>query len=473
MKATVPGGKPKKKKWIKPKAKANPRPVERRSALPPAGLESASVFGPAAASASSRNSLSIYMILGIAASVLFLSTAVVSIQGMLFRGITGDTSGEVRAQVVATATSGNLRADQTGIRAPSPPIEFSLADPLPTPMAVAASLPQKTVLPATLDPLPDVSPTFAPARPFLAPGTASSPAPPPDPSSPPPLPTPPPTMPPQPPSRPPPPPPSPSELERIRSLPEATRCPEEIAAGTKRKTVEKAGVQVSYDAISQQDLMWFWRGYAKWEEQTFKVFKRFAPDKVVLDIGAWIGPTVLWQAQVARSVISLEPTQAAFRGLCANIAVNEPAVAGRITALNAALDAEDRMVEITNRGDSMDRYLSEARISVRALTIQTLRAQVPQVEEVGFVKIDTEGYERVIVPALKDFLIEKKPAAYVSLHPMFISQTEVRHVVDVLVSIFPYLYEADMVTRFNTKRESYGGGDHGGVDVVCTWTELS
>jgi len=142
--------------------------------------------------------------------------------------------------------------------------------------------------------------------------------------------------------------------------------------------------------------------------------------------------------------------------------------------MNAAMDAKDGTAVITNNGDSQDRLPRRMHAShiVRTVSIETLRKEQPILENVGFVKIDTEGYERVIVPALESFLREKKPAVYISLHPMYLSHEVVQGVVDKLTQIFPYLYEVDMQTPFNGKRSSYRGGDHGGTDVVCTWTPL-
>jgi len=57
---------------------------------------------------------------------------------------------------------------------------------------------------------------------------------------------------------------------------------------------------------------WFWKLYKDWEVETFRVFQHFVPGKVVLDIGAWIGPTALWAAGDAEAVVCLEPTQKAF-----------------------------------------------------------------------------------------------------------------------------------------------------------------
>jgi len=232
--------------------------------------------------------------------------------------------------------------------------------------------------------------------------------------------------------------------------------------------VVKNGVEVHYD-MSQGWSHWYHNQYAGWETDTFNVFNRFVKDKVVLDIGAWIGPTALFEGHLAKKVVALEPTLAAFSELAANLAVN-PELKGKVAVVNAALDSQDRTAQMTNNGDSVDKILSL--IDVRAMTIGTLVKEYPELQHTGFVKIDTEGYERVIVPALADFFKEKKPMAYVSLHPMFISHSQVQGVVDKLKATFPYLYEVDMKTPFNTQRPAYNYGDHGGADVLCSWTPL-
>merc|ERR1719245_2421497 len=111
-------------------------------------------------------------------------------------------------------------------------------------------------------------------------------------------------------------------------------------------------------------------------------------------------------------------------------------------------------------------------IPVQVVSINSLRKEYPELENTGFVKIDTEGYERIIVPALEKFLKEKKPVTFISLHEIFAGHEAIQSTVDKLSEIFPYLYEADMKTPFNAARDSYTDGDHYGVDVLCTWEKL-
>lgn len=235
------------------------------------------------------------------------------------------------------------------------------------------------------------------------------------------------------------------------------------------KSVQKSGQTIKY--APGQPRTWFYdTNYGGWENDTFSVFQRFAPGKVSLDIGAWVGPTALWLGKVSTKVVALEPTEAAFSELCKNLAANTD-LHGKVTAVNAAMDVSDRKVDMSNKGDSSDRILGSL-IEVQTQSIDSLRKEHPELENVGFVKIDTEGFERVIVPALEGFFKEKKPTAYVSLHPQYNNKQTVQGTVDKMKEIFPFLYEADMKTPFDTNRDNYTYGDHEGADVIGTWEKL-
>eukprot|EP00929_Paragymnodinium_shiwhaense_P051323 TRINITY_DN2583_c0_g1_i1.p1 TRINITY_DN2583_c0_g1~~TRINITY_DN2583_c0_g1_i1.p1 ORF type:complete len:359 (-),score=113.56 TRINITY_DN2583_c0_g1_i1:230-1306(-) len=253
-------------------------------------------------------------------------------------------------------------------------------------------------------------------------------------------------------------------------------------------TLEKEGYKLNY-AMGQPSQGFYDTEYKAWEPETFEVFRTLAKDKVALDIGTWVGPTSLWLAHAAKKVVSVEPTQTAFAELCANYEVN-PDIKDKMIPVNAALDNTNRVAVMSNRGNSADHLVDEKaeaaktdaslieqqtkknEIKVQTISIDSLVQQHTVLAETGFVKMDTEGYERVLVPALEGFFKEKKPNAYISLHPQYNSHEVVQGTVDKLKDIFPYLYEADMKTPFKTDRSSYAYGDHGGSDVVCSWTPL-
>ena len=91
-------------------------------------------------------------------------------------------------------------------------------------------------------------------------------------------------------------------------------------------SVRKDGIDINYG------LHTFWSGwwvtlYTGWENDTFNIFARFLNEEsVVLDIGAWAGPTALWAAYRAKTVIAVEPSPRAFFQLWENLQAN-PALA--------------------------------------------------------------------------------------------------------------------------------------------------
>ena len=247
----------------------------------------------------------------------------------------------------------------------------------------------------------------------------------------------------------------------------------------------------------------FWGQYAAWERDTFRVVSRLVgAESTVLDIGGWIGPTSLWFAHVAKYTVALEPTSAAFAELSANLAVNRPHLprGSSIELVNAGMSHTAGEANMSNRGDSMDRLELERRrrrlqeearapakaapakaakaalrASVRLVTIADLEARYPQLAHTTFVKVDTEGFERHIVPALGAWLGKRKPTLFLSLHPIFTSQANLLRVMAVVRQTFPFVYECDMVTRFRYQYHSstgFRGAAHRGVDVVASFKAL-
>ncbi|CAE7300274.1 unnamed protein product [Symbiodinium natans] len=247
--------------------------------------------------------------------------------------------------------------------------------------------------------------------------------------------------------------------------------------GSISEVVEKLGVLVFFDALTLS-AGWLRKAYPRWEPRTFSVFQRFARG-TVLDVGAWIGVTAIWEANIAEHVFAVEPTPTSVCELRANLNVNPARVSRRVTIIHGALHNESGSIMILNRGPHADNrpYYGPSRpllARVPAFTIETLLLQYPRLREVSFVKIDVEGHELALVPAMRFFFKEYKPVVFLSLHPKFIGDRLVRRVATAMRGIFPYLYEADMKTPFNTRRFTFFGSveDHFGTDLLATWHPL-
>lgn len=174
----------------------------------------------------------------------------------------------------------------------------------------------------------------------------------------------------------------------------------------------------------------FWRKATagKWEPDTFAVLDRFLdPDHDYLDIGAWIGPTVLYGARKARHVWCFEPDPEAFRALAWNIALNDIT---NVSAFAAAISQDVGIARMASfggeKGDSMTSLLNaEGANGSDVLTIGWAHfARSVDLSDVSLVKMDIEGAEFDVLPALLPWLQEQRPALYLSTHAPFLAPEE-------------------------------------------------
>ncbi|CAK9016854.1 Uncharacterized protein SCF082_LOCUS13371 [Durusdinium trenchii] len=206
--------------------------------------------------------------------------------------------------------------------------------------------------------------------------------------------------------------------------------------------VWKAGVSIRYD-ITSRHAFWWEQYFPRWEMHTFRVFQRFVrPGAVVLDAGGWIGSTALWLAERARKVVVLEPGDRAFEELLLHVAQN-PTRRSRLSLLRAALGPKRGLVQMTNRGDSADQvgvFDRQEGILSSVFGINDLLYAFPELEDVSFIKIDVEGSERDIIPAMTDFLRRKRPVMLLSIHPHALMDDELSKLIGELRALCPQLY---------------------------------
>uniref|UniRef100_A0A7S4PXH1 Uncharacterized protein n=1 Tax=Alexandrium monilatum TaxID=311494 RepID=A0A7S4PXH1_9DINO len=121
------------------------------------------------------------------------------------------------------------------------------------------------------------------------------------------------------------------------------------ATGRDAGTVRKHGLDLRFESSCWFYSKFWRRQYSSWEPGTFRVLEQFARGAVVLDVGAWIGPTALWAAHVARRVVALEPATKAFEELTANLRAN-PGAEAVVSPVKAALGTADEFMGMSNEG---------------------------------------------------------------------------------------------------------------------------
>jgi FkbM family methyltransferase len=209
----------------------------------------------------------------------------------------------------------------------------------------------------------------------------------------------------------------------------------ETAEATSTRTVRKG--TLSFDVVGGQgavnDAFWDWFGSAEWEPDTVAVFERFLlPTATYVDLGAWIGPTVFLAAHKVGRVVCFEPDSAARAELVQNLTLN-PEIAARVVVHDQAVAAHDGVVHLHSPSIGGDSLSSVFRRNgdlnsweVPAIGIATF---VATEEGMGtdFFKIDVEGSEYRIVPALAAYISAERPSIYLALHPNFVyDKTSIR-----------------------------------------------
>lgn len=185
---------------------------------------------------------------------------------------------------------------------------------------------------------------------------------------------------------------------------------------------------------------WFWPEFAdmQWEPQTYEVFKRYLNrDAVYVDIGTWIGPTLLYAAEIgAREIWGVEANPLTYEMVKANCEMN-PSLRDAASISHWCITDHRGVISFGNENGSHG--LSSAS-SIRGrewevpTTTLTDYLKDNRIERIGLLKIDIEGAESMIAPDLTRLAAPSGPVIYLSLHPPFWSDKEAT--ADVLLHAF-------------------------------------
>jgi FkbM family methyltransferase len=177
----------------------------------------------------------------------------------------------------------------------------------------------------------------------------------------------------------------------------------------------------------------FWGPFAAGiiEPETVATICRHAgPGRLFVDVGAWIGPFALLAAALGCDVVAFEPDPVAAAMLRRNVALN-PALAPRIDVREQALGARTGrvllessvglgnarsrlvgLVEHSNRFDAEPLSVVEVEVGDAGAELGTLL----KYRQGTILKIDVEGGEFQIVPALHSVMAVHRPVLLLSIH---------------------------------------------------------
>jgi FkbM family methyltransferase len=216
----------------------------------------------------------------------------------------------------------------------------------------------------------------------------------------------------------------------------------------------------------------------KWEHETLWILEYFLSparheNAVYVDFGSWIGPTVLFAGQFASRVYSLEPDPLSFSTLNANVNLN-PVVAARTNLYHECIAPKTGELEFSGSGESNTRMSGTldtkflkagTRWMVNCRTLpQFLKDERVDMANLRLIKMDTEGTELWLLPALRPWLEGlgkgNKPAIWLSVHsPFWKDQDKPEHPGKVqaawdVLGLFEYVYDQDLKRIYPAKMKA-------------------
>ena len=164
------------------------------------------------------------------------------------------------------------------------------------------------------------------------------------------------------------------------------------------------------------------------EEGTLRFFDAALPscDRFI-DFGAYVGFTALYAAAAGAPVFAFEPNPANYALLTENVAAN-PALAPSVALFMHGVGARDEEVPLFAKGaaDSGASVFQDVErrtvLRGRPEAIVRIRAAGAVLRQCGLdgrtlLKIDIEGAEYAVLPAIGGLLAEQKPWLHISFHP--------------------------------------------------------
>jgi FkbM family methyltransferase len=196
----------------------------------------------------------------------------------------------------------------------------------------------------------------------------------------------------------------------------------------------------------------FWRKIkrGRWEPFTFHILSKFLnPESVYFDVGSWIGPTVLYAAQICKEVYCFEPDPYAYERLLANLRLNK---VKNVKAFHSAIFNKDGVVKIGHPDglgvseSSILRAEINNAVEVSCTTFETI-VKLLDIEKINMIKIDIEGAEFDLIPSAREFLTSYMPTLYLSTHaPLLPQESRVRKMKYILeaLSCYSHYYDCNL-----------------------------
>lgn len=195
----------------------------------------------------------------------------------------------------------------------------------------------------------------------------------------------------------------------------------------------------------------FWGSVSEgqWEPQTFEILKKYLHESnSYIDIGSWIGPTVLYGAQLSRKCFAFEPDPVAYQMLKDNIALN-PEIEKDVVVFKSAIGDYVGKVQLgvySGLGDSMSSILwVKDPVTVDMYRLAEIFSSFGgAISDCNLIKIDIEGGEARLLKDAFDFFNSYPITLYLSLHtPWFNDKEEYFQMIMPVIYLYKNIYDVD------------------------------
>lgn len=201
----------------------------------------------------------------------------------------------------------------------------------------------------------------------------------------------------------------------------------------------------------------FWQSFddRKWELETFEVFDKLITENTIyLDIGAWIGPTILYASRLSSKVYGFEPSSA-FDTLKKNVDLNpSPLLDSKVKLFNYAVGLENKTIQLgsSDSGNSTDSILdSSNNYDVKQIDLYQFLKSENVLQDHLFIKIDIEGAEYSLVGGLFKLLKNQVHfKAHVSTHPLILFRS-LRIDRGFIISLIWVIFAQYKILKYSTK----------------------
>lgn len=173
----------------------------------------------------------------------------------------------------------------------------------------------------------------------------------------------------------------------------------------------------------------------------WSVDKYVTPDKCTVDIGAHIGLYTVPYARKAKHVHAFECSPKSFNYLCTNIALND--LHYKVSKYNVALGAttETGTYYIQDPGDGGGNGLYvEGETTVATLQVPVRTLDSFELDNIGIIKIDVEGYELQVLQGAVKTLVRNNfpPILFESWRPETPAKEQLRRELFAFISSLGY-----------------------------------